>query len=589
MTVGSEGEGMQFAIETADPVPALQDLHSLIGIAQSFERAKSWEEALRCWQFILTLDQQFGLPHMALIQIYEQLGRHEDRQKALVTAENAIPDDQYIEKARIADLAENRILAAERWQSVVEAFPDEWRHHVSLSQALEKLGRISECIEVLWKAELRFYDQINIVLVIAQTTQRHGLWPESERCWRKYLEAVPSDIYSVRHLAFVSRKNRKSTASDILESSLFKYKTFHEAMTLIPNSVNYTELHPAILADLPPPHFCFGAPEGFVENTINHLNFYFSSGAYELNNAQIFRERLARCGDYILYGYQIETHEQAIRDKLDEEFLLPIRELKLRQSARPLVSLQIGAYPVYGHWLVDVVPQIFALRDLGIPLDEFNFALPDILPDYYETFLGFCDVNKHQILIYEHNTEMVETPRLLIPTHMNNTRSFVPSFPRAADWFRSNIEKQHGRLRDENKPKRLFVARPDTTSGRPLLNRPEILEIAHSYGFHVILPETLPLIEQWRYFASADFIIGEYGSALHATIVSNPGTVVCCLRAPTNDPGYLQSGMGEALSQPTGYIFGTIDETGNHRSYTIDPTMFRKCLDLIIPASSARG
>jgi capsular polysaccharide biosynthesis protein len=581
MTVRLDGEDIQIAGEGANPAPAPQDLKSLIDIAQSFERANNWDEAERSWRLILLLNENFWLPHVALAQIYGRLGRRDDLKKALEAAEKVIPDDQHVAKARIAELAENWAAAPDRWRSVVEAFPDVWQHYVSLSRAFEKLGKISECIEVLWRAELRFYDQIHIVSELAQATQRHGLWAESERCWRKYLAAVPSDVYSVRHLALVTRKNRLSTAPDLLESSLFKYRTFNDAVKMMPEVVNYHELHPAVVRSLPPPSFCYGVSEEFIENTINHLKFYFSTGAFELSGAQVFRERLARCGDFILYGHQVETHEQAIRNKLDEEFLLPVRELKLRRSERPLVSLQIGAYPVYGHWLVDVMPQIFALRELGISLDDVDFVLPDLLPNYYLEFLSYCDIKEHQILLHKHNVEMIDCPMLLIPTHMNNTRTFVPSFPGAVQWFRNNVERQHGSLRDESKPKRLFVPRRDTTSGRPLLNRAEIINIAQSYGFHVMLPETLPLIEQWRYFASADLIVGEYGSALHATLVSEPGTVVCCLRAPTNDPGYLQSGVGEALSQPTGYIFGVIDETGNRRSYTIDPEIFTECLNLL--------
>jgi tetratricopeptide (TPR) repeat protein len=582
MAVDLDDKGIQTMLPDTNPAPAPADLRTLIEIAQSFERANNWDEAEHSWRGVLLADEKAWLPHLALAQIFARLGRSDELKKALEAAEKCIPDDNYVAKARVAELAENWVAATERWRVAVENLSDVWQHHVSLARSLEKLGEVSKCIGVLWKAEVRFPANINIVSELAQVAQRHGKWAESERCWRKYMAAVPNDVYVRRHLAFVTRKSRLNIDPETKESSLFNYRTFDDAVKLTPNVVRYHELNEPVLSSLAPPSFRYGGSEEFIDEQMNHLKYYFGTGVFEVIDAQIFRERLVRCGDFILYGHQVESREQAIQDKLDEELLLPIRELKLRRSARPLVSLQIGAYPVYGHWLVDVMPQVFALRELGIQLDDFDFVLPDLLPPYHREFLSYCEIKQEQILIHDHHTEMIGCATLLIPTHMNNTRTFIPSFAKSAQWFRKNIERQHGKLRDESRPKRLFVSRRDVTSGRPLVNRDEIIKIALSRGFHVMLPETLPLVEQWRYFASADLIVGEYGSALHSSILSEPGTVVCCLRGSTNSPGYLQSGIGEALSQPTGYIFGRFVEAGNDRRYAVDPMMFMECLDFLI-------
>jgi capsular polysaccharide biosynthesis protein len=58
-------------------------------------------------------------------------------------------------------------------------------------------------------------------------------------------------------------------------------------------------------------------------------------------------------------------------------------------------------------------------------------------------------------------------------------------------------------------------------------------------------------------FASAREIIGEYGSAFHATMFSAPDTPVCGLRGSDYHPGFVQSGIGDVFGQPTGWVFGS--------------------------------
>ncbi len=582
MLVDAFDEGATVTHPATNSRPSPEELRTLIAVAQSLERANEWHEAERAWREVLKVAEDFWLPYLALAQIYKTVGRHDDLMKALELAEKMVPDDDVAAKARLSELAGGWAAAIERWQLTILVSPDVWHHYISLARSYEQLSDIPRCIEVLWKAEVKFFDEIDIVSELAQVAQRHGRWAEAERCWRKYMAARPQDSFVVRHLAFVARQNRASISPDFKESDLFAYKTFDDAREQIQDVVRYHELSAPVLPELSQPAFYYGASEEIIDKGINHLKYFVGTGVYELRNAQIFRERLVRCGGFILHGYQMESYEHVIRHKLDDELLLPIRDLKTRTVARPVVSLQIGAYPVYGHWLVDVMPQIYALIELGFRLNDLQFVLPDLLPSYYREFFSYCDVDESQILIHDHNREMLNCALLIVPTHMNNTRTFTPSFRKGAEWFRNNIERQHGRLRDESRPKRLFVARQDQTSGRPLINRGEIIELARERGFHIMLPETLPLIEQWRYYASADIVVGEYGSALHSSIVCDPGTIMCCLRGTALGPGYLQSGIGEALSQPTGYIFGQTDESSGLPCYAIDPELFQECVDSLL-------
>jgi capsular polysaccharide biosynthesis protein len=185
-----------------------------------------------------------------------------------------------------------------------------------------------------------------------------------------------------------------------------------------------------------------------------------------------------------------------------------------------------------------------------------------------------------QILSYNSRTDIVHARTLIRPTSMHDWRIFSPCFVDAVHWFREKIEREQGPLRRADKAKRLFVRRSGG-SIRQLVNRDELIEIARAFGFEIIHPETLPLIDQWRHFASADVVVGEYGSALHSSVFSAPGTTICCLRGPIASAGYMQSAIGEAFSQPTGYVFGEAAPGIDDGSYAIDGKLFADCLDRI--------
>jgi capsular polysaccharide biosynthesis protein len=88
------------------------------------------------------------------------------------------------------------------------------------------------------------------------------------------------------------------------------------------------------------------------------------------------------------------------------------------------------------------------------------------------------------------------------------------------------------------------------------------------YGIEIVEPHKYSQEEQIKLFSEASFVIGEYGSAMHNTLFSPPETKVIVLQsdAPLS---FIQAGIGAALNQPTGFVFGQqekIDTTKNRFS-----------------------
>jgi predicted O-methyltransferase YrrM len=115
--------------------------------------------------------------------------------------------------------------------------------------------------------------------------------------------------------------------------------------------------------------------------------------------------------------------------------------------------------------------------------------------------------------------------------------------------------------------------------------------MAERAGFSIVHPEKLPLIEQVRLFKGARELVGEYGSAMHGSIFSPPDTIVGALRGSARHPAFIQSGIGQSLGQPTGYVFGPTDDRDPAQGFTVSEEDFADCLRLIfdgVPLRSAK-
>ena len=102
-------------------------------------------------------------------------------------------------------------------------------------------------------------------------------------------------------------------------------------------------------------------------------------------------------------------------------------------------------------------------------------------------------------------------------------------------------------------------------------------------GFRVLQPEKLPLERQLGLYRHATVIGGEYGSALHGSLFSEKNPTVFALKSTWPQPGFVQSGIGDALHQPTGYVFG---ESRDRRVFTIQPGDVEEALDIIASSVS---
>jgi capsular polysaccharide biosynthesis protein len=147
-------------------------------------------------------------------------------------------------------------------------------------------------------------------------------------------------------------------------------------------------------------------------------------------------------------------------------------------------------------------------------------------------------------------------------------------------WLRDRIESHFGPLAVAPASQQIFVSRAHAHAGnRVLVNRAEIEAMAVAQGFSFVYPEEITLLQQFSVFAGARRIVGEYGSALHTAMFSQPGTLICALRGDGIHPGFAQSGIATALGHDIGYVIGT--NVAESWDFRIEPSHFAAAMRCI--------
>lgn len=343
--------------------------------------------------------------------------------------------------------------------------------------------------------------------------------------------------------------------------------------------VQFSRLAAPSMALPPPPRFTFGPFPPSLMAKYYGLWGLGSVGVFSLQEFELSGAFLLRANDTYYRCPELNVHEKHIQEEVErigDAQMNPHRE-HLRGSH---VLLAGPGYRVYGHWLVEYLPKISLLNFAGYDLQRLRYLLPVTTPSYVFSWLDLLGIKSDQIVRYDPDTDVITADEFLLPTILHNGLRMSPIFNDASAFMRGLIGFKND-LQGSTYGSRIFLARPHGSQSRALGNRARIQELASQSNFIIVNPETLSLLDQVRLFVGAREIMGEYGSALHASMFSSAGTVVCALRGTGDHPGLIQSGMGHVLQQPTGYVFGEADDSKIEFGFRIDEETFKTALKLI--------
>ena len=344
--------------------------------------------------------------------------------------------------------------------------------------------------------------------------------------------------------------------------------------------VRFIELHPATNVVPPAPRFTFGTfHDELARHYYRHSNMW-AIGVYRLNGFEVAGSYLLFKGQEVFFSPETNVHPPHINEQLAA--FGPEKEPRRRMLVTGTAALITGpGHGVYGHWLSDFLPKLYLLHASGYDIRRIRFLLSSDTPEFGRTWLALAGVPPEHIVSFDPAADLVSVEELLVPTIVHNGVRVSVLFREAARFLKSQVEAGLGESLRLTPSRNLFVSRARASQSRPLLNREKIEAIAAASRLEIVHPEGLSLADQIRLFASAKAVVGEYGSALHTSMFSEAGTAVCNLRGSLPHPGFIQSGLGHVLNQPTGYVFGETDQTSPDGRFSISETSFEACLGTI--------
>lgn len=346
------------------------------------------------------------------------------------------------------------------------------------------------------------------------------------------------------------------------------------------SGISYYQLSQKIKKIPDSPRCIFGEPSALFWHYFYHQTESWEVGLYNVAAGAVFGFGLLMQRDYLLYCGELGLHAGSVPYER-ARFMQAGEAITSRAIPGQAVLLTGPAYNIYGHWLVDYLPKLYVLAQCGYDIGSLRFLMPHHSIGYVDAWLDLIGIRTDQLIRYNADCEIIEVESLLVPTCLRSESTASSLLPLASAFLQSRMKAMDG---GESIPPggRIYVSRKQSGRElRALRNREAIEAMAADSGFAIVHPEQMPIRDQIAMFQNATHIIGEYGSALHASIFSLIGTVVVALRGPQPEPGYLQSGIGHVFQQPTGYVFGKQVADDPMAGYEVAERDFADCLELM--------
>lgn len=250
-------------------------------------------------------------------------------------------------------------------------------------------------------------------------------------------------------------------------------------------------------------------------------SFYVSKGIFrhkyrQSNRIQMFSSNIIDATENNLLP--ISMIESALVKegtfKIKNKIILRSKQRNHKITGKGLQVLIPDDYLLFGHFLPQLVP--FLIRN-----KESNLALNMVIPD---------DINR--------NIEILEYFNIFPELKSTSFRAFsrarvatqVGLYPAKNEL--NLLKSMHvEKLAEEgkslpNQKLRLYLTRAVAHDGRKVVNEQEIIEQIIPLGFLVIDPSTLAYAEAAKLFASAELVIGPYGSAFFHTLSMEKGSTI---------------------------------------------------------------
>jgi len=182
-----------------------------------------------------------------------------------------------------------------------------------------------------------------------------------------------------------------------------------------------------------------------------------------------------------------------------------------------VVMMKHPGYDIYGHWILDTVPQLLMTKYMDLPAST-TFVF-DNVADWMRLLLEASEIEyfrTYQCRLSEHHN-------LAMPSGLNNGYALAQPINTVA-WNNLRLHFNHlGVKAGPSSHERLYVSRRNWGGQRGIANEDDVEQVMKEAGFTVFHPQQHSLAEQAAILENARVVVGEDGSALHSLVFTRPG------------------------------------------------------------------
>ena len=355
------------------------------------------------------------------------------------------------------------------------------------------------------------------------------------------------------------------------------------------------EIFPATLVRRPAPAAAFGHdPEftAYVAGVFDRINRDHAAVSpvllVRIRDAIVWNNMLFAVADgriAPLYECYRPNDRGAKGERLVARLAACARRDTIDPGGRPTLFMGSAGSFNYGHWLVDDVPALACAGTLWpanararVLISSFDYANIDaVRRDGLALALG-PDREVDVLSLDQAVAYRVRDLHFVTPSSYHPLNKHPASIAYAKSLIHRSLAEDPGRSR----PERIFVNR-DAGWLRRLVNVEDLRAVFRGAGYEEVVPESLPLREQWATFGAAHEIVGIMGAAMASTLLSPAGARVGHL-APS---GWLEPFFWD-LAAMSGHRYaaahGPDDGVGEYayrRSFSIPPSILERLIDVL--------
>src|SRR5580765_975000 len=207
-------------------------------------------------------------------------------------------------------------------------------------------------------------------------------------------------------------------------------------------AIDFVLIEPTLVRVPQPPRFFFGNFSDLLSEHYFKMTHVHPMGVFVCQHTVVTAPYLITHDKALLVCPETNIHQAHLQLILDQGHRdAPKIERRIDSDCAMIFG---PGYKIFGHWLIDFLPQLYLLQRSGHDISQLVFLLPSDSPIFALELLKLSGIPRNNIVQFDVDTESVLCERLLIPTTCHNGLMFAGLFGDGMAWLRRQIEVHSG-------------------------------------------------------------------------------------------------------------------------------------------------